>query len=413
MRKSADVVILMQLNSKIQVCYPKEINWDNWRKVSTEIPFSDKVIDYLNALSGRLLKDKRSRAYSDVVTFAFYCRKANLLQLKEKFMPKDLSLGRGVVFHIAPSNVPINFAYSLISGLLSGNHNIVRVSSKDFAQVDLVIEQMLDLFTDPETQEVAERIALIKYDRENKEATDFFSSFCHTRIIWGGDNTIANIRQSALAPRSFDISFADRYSFAVIKANEIIKDKDKIEQIAEGFYNDTYLFDQNACSAPHLVVWLGEKQQVIDAKKIFWEQLQKILNIKYPTQAVLSIDKLTAMYKQAVAMPIKKENAINNNLQRIELLELSEKIDEYRCAGGYFNEYHATKGLSEIVPIVKNNYQTMAYYGLDKAQLQDFVLSNDLIGIDRIVPIGKTLDFSLTWDGYNLIEKLTRKIEII
>ena len=34
-------------------------------------------------------------------------------------------------------------------------------------------------------------------------------------------------------------------------------------------------------------------------------------------------------------------------------------------------------------------------------------------GIDRIVPIGRTMDFSLNWDGYNLINTLSREIEII
>jgi len=34
-------------------------------------------------------------------------------------------------------------------------------------------------------------------------------------------------------------------------------------------------------------------------------------------------------------------------------------------------------------------------------------------GIDRIVPIGKTTDFSLTWDGFNMIETLSRKIDIL
>ena len=29
----------------------------------------------------------------------------------------------------------------------------------------------------------------------------------------------------------------------------------KIDDLARGFYNDTHLFDQNACTAPHLVVY--------------------------------------------------------------------------------------------------------------------------------------------------------------
>ena len=35
-----------------------------------------------------------------------------------------------------------------------------------------------------------------------------------------------------------------------------------------------------------------------------------------------------------------------------------------------------------------------------------------LKGIDRIVPVGQTLSIDLNWDGYNIIERLTRNISI-
>ena len=49
-------------------------------------------------------------------------------------------IGRGLAYHIAPSNIPINFAYSLVFGLLSGNTNIVRLSSKNFIQIKLLCD---------------------------------------------------------------------------------------------------------------------------------------------------------------------------------------------------------------------------------------------------------------------------------
>ena len=44
-------------------------------------------------------------------------------------------LGLGLAFHITPSNIPTNFAYSLIFGLLSGNSNVVKVPSRNFTQI--------------------------------------------------------------------------------------------------------------------------------------------------------------------------------------------------------------------------------------------------------------------------------------
>lgn len=53
--------------------------------------------------------------------------------------------------------------------------------------------------------------------------------------------------------------------------------------------------------------------------------------------------------------------------------------------------------------------QTIAYVG-DKEMLFP-LLQTGIKGVDRIVPIGKTMDFDLIWDGYNLFERLTRQID--
>lgn len=407
MRKSADVVILMQLNSEnIQLLFPRQINWEQWREYKPDVPFSGEVVGYLNRLATSLLKDPESRKYPDVVTFAFFCRKANLLELKKKYPDDSIRLGRGILFHIAPSNVPINFGYSLIVGLLSGNYNIVRVSSKIFPQVDLIVKHLYKISQEEGEQETARRIALVRYERTS-EATSYFSSLCDVRVIWGGDGTIARIRESSIPSRAFDVTFADRYSLAVIKAEELLKEKD-MKKLALGFYNDTYLFDQNACSAPHLIVWQGEEKEVRQAQLRFWEAVQEEVDRRYEFQPVMAVDKLTAFYRQAQGMSLKKIPTNSNNLVRVSLNELQRNIDEYRCVGGYFSEY-IVSSLAEIVPVIKSKYQTMAYYGFSKDELEKFVLENRLIGIDRIVPIGNTTDFSLIWDGYDLINTLSRR----
>lgn len=405
MQKYVDVVIPMQQNSNINLLFPKSIDWEQWRNYRPDTPFSMKVVDYLNALSVEILRDKDSRLYPDLVTFAFYCRKANILNLGKTYSNNDLRLGRGILFHIAPSNVPINFGYSLITGLLSGNYNIVRISSKVFPQVDIVVKCIHKLANNISYSDVSSRIALVRYDRTST-ATNYFSSLCNVRIIWGGDETIATIRKSLLPARSFDITFADRYSIAIVDAETIIADNN-LNKLAEQFYNDTYLFDQNACSAPRLIVWRGNSKNIEKAKRLFWESIQKVVDSKYNFQTVLAIDKLTATYIQAVNMDINKEKVVNNNIIRVNLHELPYDIDNYRCAGGYFSEFNV-KHIKDISYIIKEKYQTLAYYGFSQTELEEFICENHIKGFDRIVPIGQTTEFSLIWDGYDLINSLSR-----
>lgn len=404
MRKSADVVILMKINAEsYKLLYPQAIDWDQFCQYRPDVPFSDDIVDYLNALSSSLMKDRESRLYPDVVTFGFFCRKANLLKMKEEYATKDLRLGMGILFHIAPSNVPVNFGYSMVAGLLAGNYNIVRASSKEFPQVNLIVKHMKEL---ADFNDVAKRIAVVRYDRTS-EANAAFSSVANVRVIWGGDQTIATIRQNALPPRSFDVCFADRYSIAVVNPDAVVSASEaEIEKLAQNFYNDTYLFDQNACSAPHLIFWL-KKGDIDAAKERFWKAVHDYTEKKYQYQDVMSVDKLTAFYKQAANMQCVKEETEDNIVVRTQMKELPKNIDEFRCACGYFSEYDINT-LDEIIPIVSVKYQTLAYFGVDKEDLKNFVLRNRPVGLDRIVPFGETTAFALKWDGYNLIDTFSR-----
>lgn len=403
--------------------YPAQVEWDKFAEQKPDVPFAYNVIEFLNALSGALLKDRESRLYPDAITFAFFCRKANLQKLKEEYVSDGiLRMGRGLLFHIAPSNVPINFGYSLVSGLLAGNTNVVRVSSKQFAQVDLIIKHLHALLASGEYDEVANRIALVRYDRTS-DANEMFSAMCNVRVIWGGDATIATLRQNAIPPRAFDVCFADRYSIAAINPEAIMEASDaEMKKLAEAFYNDTYLFDQNACSAPHTIFWVekdvnavGEQSRttkVQEAKEKFWNAVHEHVAAKYQLQAVMSVDKLTAFYRQAACMDVRKEEMPDNVVVRTELKELPKNIEDFRCACGYFSE-KTISSLDEIASIVSIKYQSLGYYGFGKEELRDFVIRNRFQGLDRIVPIGETTAFALIWDGYNLIDTFTRRPSIL
>ena len=104
--------------------------------------FSNEAVEFLSALSKEILKDKRSRNNVDVMSYAYWIRKASLEEAKSKHVDRNARIGRGVAFHVAPSNVPVNFAVSMTSSILAGNITIIRVSNKPFEQVDIICDAM-------------------------------------------------------------------------------------------------------------------------------------------------------------------------------------------------------------------------------------------------------------------------------
>jgi len=80
-------------------------------------------------------------------------------------------------------------------------------------------------------------------------------------------------------------------------------------------------------------------------------------------------------------------------------------------SGFYFEQ--DINGLKDILPVCGERLQTLTYYGLTREELTAFFTECRPKGMDRAVPMGKSMDFSLTWDGYDLIRQLSRRVTII
>ena len=88
-------------------------------KNNVNLIFDKLTCDFLNQLSKNILNSEKARKFTDLISFAFWIRNKNILRIKNFFMLDNLRIGRGIAFHITPSNVPLNFAYSFVMGLLS------------------------------------------------------------------------------------------------------------------------------------------------------------------------------------------------------------------------------------------------------------------------------------------------------
>ncbi len=403
MRQNFDEKILDQVSyvtgSKDLACMLSDI--------PAKHPFEERTVAFLNDVSRILLTDPESKKFSDVITFAFWIRRASVLKLKERFEETGLiRLGRGVIFHIAPSNVPVNFAYSLVAGILTGNANIVRIPTKDFEQVRLIVQawnQVLQQY-----QDIKPYSLLVRYGRE-KEINDIFSALADVRVVWGGDATIAELRKSPLPPRSGEITFADRYSLAVIDADCYLERTDKAT-VAEDFYNDTFLTDQNACTSPRIVVWTGNR--IGEAKAEFWKRLHCLAKERYVIQSVQSVNKLTSACLIAARMQgCKVIEAQDNLIFRVAVPEISRDLMDYKDNSGYFFEYDCGDILELRDLCDDKRCQTVAYIG-DREMFLPLIRAG-VKGIDRVVPVGKTMDFDLIWDGYNLPALLTRTVAMM
>lgn len=373
----------------------------NMQDVPALPTFSNQAIAFLADLSRELLKDVRTRQYVDVVSYAYWIRKASIENVRSKHLDYHCRLGRGVAFHIAPSNVPVNFAVSMTSSLLAGNCTLIRVSNKQFPQVDIICEAMNKLL-ETVYANMKPYFCLIRYEHSD-DITRELSAICDVRVIWGGNKTIETIRQAPIPPRAIEMAFADRHSIAIINSDEYLKGDSK--EIAKGFYTDTYYSDQNACSSPRLVVWMGNS--INTAKERFWNELEVLVRNEYEMKAIQAVDKYTSVCM--LGMKEKNQHLVSkdNYVVRVEVDTLKTDLMDYKNGGGYFFEYSANK-LEEIEPILTKQCQTISVYGIDKDAVKQLVFDKGVRGVDRIVELGQTMGLEFIWDGYKMIETMSR-----
>lgn len=369
--------------------------------------YDDTACAFIAELSAEILKSPLARTYPDLSALAFWGRKANLQKLKEAFGDTAGRLGRGLCFHIAPSNIPVNFAFTYLFGLLAGNANIVRLPSKTFPQIDALCALMKKVLS--KYPEIEKRTAFVRYPRSD-EITAEFCKIADARMIWGGDKTIENIKALPASPRCVDIAFADRYSLAMIDGEAVLKaDAEQMKRLAENFYNDTWLMDQNACSSPQIILWINDGEEV---RAKFWNAALAVAKAKYALQDAVSVDKYTLFCTEAVSNDNAESFTRDGNLlYREEVKALTPDIINHRGKGGYFFE-HVLTDLSELCAVITEKFQTITYFGIDAVALREELIAANVRGIDRIVPVGKAMDIDVVWDGHDLIRELSRVIDL-
>ena len=345
--------------------------------------FSDLVVTFLSELSNKLLSNPAIKEYADVVSYAFWIRKASIEKEKKRY-DLDKKIGRGVALHIAPSNVPVAFAMSFTAALLAGNPCVVRVSAKEYEQVNIICSTINKIIT-TQIQAMSKYLIIIRYEHD-EEITQALTDLCDIRVIWGGDRTINTIREALLPTRAIELTFADRYSIAIIDSDKYLESN--LEKVAKDFYADTFFIDQNACSSPRLVIWTGGS--IDKAKNLFWDYLKRLVDRDYSLQSVKVVDKLDSFCKLAAHNTGVKLLTENNSIYRVQLKDLANSIMEYKDNCGYFFEYEA-KTLDEILPVLSKKCQTISYFGIDPIELRETVVDNGVKGGDRIVPMNLLL----------------------
>lgn len=379
-------------------------------------PFDASRIDFSDALSRTILRDPRSRPFPQMVAVGFWLRRAAVQRLADRFAALEAAgavrVPRGLAFHVPPTNVDTVFLYSLIVSFLVGNRNLVRVSpNRQSDQSTLLCELLREVLAEKQFAAFADELAVVSYSHE-AEPTAVISHEADVRLLWGGDESIDRLRAVPARPGTHDLTFGDRFSFAVLRPDAVLQpDQPLLHTLAEELYNDAYWFDQLACSSPRLLVWVGSGEDVDDARRLLFTELSRVIAAKgYALAPGASISKLNFLYGALIDRPVDSLYRSGNELAVLGLSDL-DKFDRTHPGAGLFFEARVNS-LTDLVGFVRRKDQTLTAHGFSGEELAAFARSLQGRGIDRIVEFGQALEFSSLWDGYDLLAELTRTVTI-
>lgn len=379
-------------------------------------PFGPSRISFSDAVSRAIFRHPGSRAFPEILAVAFWLRRAAVSRLADRFAALEtagsLRAPRGLAFHLPPTNVDTLFLYPLMASFLVGNLNVVRVSrSRPTEQVTLLCEVLRAVLAEDRFAGFSDELAVVSYGHE-VQPTAAFSIEADVRLLWGGDETIDRLRAVPISAAGQDLTFGDRFSFAVLRPDAVRQtDPQSRTTLAERLFNDAYWFDQLACSSPRLLVWVGEPAEVESARQMLFTDLARVVALKgYRLEPGAAIAKLTFMYGALIDRPVERVFQVGNELLVLSLKDLAG-FDRTHPGGGLFFEARVN-ALSDLVSFVKRKDQTLTAHGFSAEELTTFARSLHGRGIDRIVEFGDALSFDSVWDGYDLLAELTRTIGV-
>ena len=369
-----------------------------------------RVVDFLAKLARKLLAPAVARRHPELGSLGFFLRPAELNRTVGHLQREDaLVFPRGNVFHIPPANVDTIFVYSWALSALAGNHNVVRISERSATAADTILTALNEVLADADPV-IGRTQRMITYGRDDK-VTAALSHWADLRVIWGGDSAVEAIRKHPLRPSARDLTFPDRTSWAALsaagwRAAEPAKRRDAVL----GFTNDSYWFDQAACSSPRTVFLVGEDTG--DVREEFIELLLQVVDQRgWEIDAAMAVEKRVNAYGLAATGAVSSMTFPANSVTAMSLSAVPDAPRRWIGAGAF--PFAEVGSLLELVPAMNRQDQTFSHFGFSRDELREFALALGGRGVDRIVPFGSALTFGSIWDGYDLPREFTRLTTLV
>jgi long-chain-fatty-acyl-CoA reductase len=163
---------------------------------------------------------------------------------------------RGRVFHVVAGNVPLSSMYSLVRSVLTKNHTVIKLPSRDMVSCLYFARSLIA--NNPAGHPLSKAISVVYCDAQDPMFDRFIDS---SDLVcgWGQGESLRNIKQKL--PQGVPmLEFGPKRSLSLIYADECDPDK-----AAMRIAHDVAVYDQEACFSPQRLFVIGDHVPLVAA----------------------------------------------------------------------------------------------------------------------------------------------------
>ncbi len=318
---------------------------------------------------------------------------------------------RGIAGHWLSGNTLIIGQISLLRAILTKNASIIKVSSKNKLFLPLFLESFKYIKWMNNNDELIKGedltacISVIYFNSNDQECNEELSTYSNIRVARGGREAIGAIMNTKKGYGTEDLIYGPKYSMIAI-GRECLN-KNYIENLIKNASIDFSIWDQYACTSPHVV--FAEKGGEISVK----EFAQKISMQMGVLENILPNKTVTNENAPAIiAARIENEFdgiTYNNESTAWSVLYNEDKLELPEPLFSRVVRIIAVDDIVQVYSLIDKYIQTMGI-AMEGNKKHSFVNECIYRGVERCVPVGlmHTMLPGSPWDGFFSCDRLVR-----
>ncbi|MBX3204151.1 MAG: hypothetical protein KF764_03730 [Labilithrix sp.] len=325
---------------------------------------------------------------------------------------------RGVVAQWIAGNIPTLAIFSFVLSALVKNVNLVRVPKESLAVVRRLLAALEESsITDSagatlSGRDILDGASFFYFPGEDRALHAALSLRADARVVWGGQETLATVLALPRHEHCEDIVFGPKFSLGLVDAagrRRVAEGGEAGAAVARSLVRDVLLFDQAACSSPHILYVEGALDDARAFARRIADELAKQTK-RAPKRAIAegtaaAILRLRTDYGLDEQRDVMASSSVDYTvLVDADGPVLSEGVQSRTLF------VRAVASLEDVVPIVTPQVQTIGMLVDDTALAGTLAEALARRGVSRLVRFGLMNVYDQPWDGLFACDRFVRWI---